>query len=194
VGPGIFKTQFPSRIDLEWMIEWGVMHTKFKATMQIEETVLGKEVKAILPKVWVQFTGLPKELRVFLVIWAIGSILGVTKAVDMKFTNKYHVCLLKVMVLDPNLMPQFVDVATGDYLYELQFQVEDEINSDNPEPMDMDDATEEGKEDQIRPDDKSHPGNHKQINTAPDNITGSSKQGNQRSNNVGRKASINLTD
>jgi hypothetical protein len=29
--------------------------------------------------------GLPGELREFLTIWAIGTILGVTKDIDMKF-------------------------------------------------------------------------------------------------------------
>jgi hypothetical protein len=63
LGAGVFKTQFPSRSDLERMIEWGVVQTKYKASMQSEERSVGKEVKQILPKVWVQFTGLPRKLR-----------------------------------------------------------------------------------------------------------------------------------
>ena len=67
----------------------------------------------------VQFIGLPKELREFVIIWAIGSILGVSKVVDMKFTRKHDICRLHVLVLDPNIIPQFVDVVIGDYLYGL---------------------------------------------------------------------------
>jgi hypothetical protein len=37
-----------------------------------------------------------------------------------------------VLVLDPNLIPQFVDVVIGDYLYELQFRVEENMNEDDP--------------------------------------------------------------
>jgi hypothetical protein len=41
-------------------------------------------------KVWVQVTKLPGELRDFLTIWAIGSILGVTKNVDMVFARRFN--------------------------------------------------------------------------------------------------------
>jgi hypothetical protein len=60
-------------------------------------------------------------MKQFLLIWVVGSILGVTKAVDMKFTNKFDVCRLQVLVLDPSIIPQYVDVVIGDFLYELQF-------------------------------------------------------------------------
>ena len=83
-----------------------MVQTKFKALMTIEEKSWPKEVKATLPKVWIQFTGIPNDMMEFLLIWAVGSILGVTKAVDMKFTNQYGICRLQVMVLDPLLIPQ----------------------------------------------------------------------------------------
>jgi hypothetical protein len=149
VGTNVFKTQFPSRADLEHMIEWGVVQTKFNVLMSIEEKVLPVEVKSTLGKVWVHITGIPKEMMNFLLIWAVGSILGVTKAVDMKFTNKYEICHLQVLVLDASLLPQFVDVVIGDNLYELQFRVEENMDNDNPEPMDMDDLDlEVGDDDQ----------------------------------------------
>ena len=58
-----------------------------------------------------EFRGLPKELRNFAIIWAIGSILGVTKMVDMKFTREFDRSRLKVVVLDPDLIPDLVDVV-----------------------------------------------------------------------------------
>lgn len=139
LGPDDFRTVFPSREAIEHMIEWGVVHTKFKAEMLIEERVRPKEVKAVLPKVWVQFTGIPKEMMVFPLIWAVGSILGVTKEVDMVFTAKHDVGWLQVMVLDVSLLPQYVDVVIGDCLFELHFHVEHDVDADNPSPMDMDD-------------------------------------------------------
>jgi hypothetical protein len=57
----------------------------------------------------------------------------------MKFTNKFAVRRLQILVLDPNLIPQFVDEVIRDHLYELQFWVEENMNKDNPKPMDMDD-------------------------------------------------------
>jgi hypothetical protein len=65
----------------------GVVHTKFQsAKIKIEERVIDNEVKFVLPKVWIQFTGLPVHLRDFLIIWAVGAIMGVIKDVDMEFT------------------------------------------------------------------------------------------------------------
>lgn len=51
------------------MMEWGVLHTKFPGTtLKFKEGVGGDEIRYTMPKVWVQFTGLPKELREFVVI------------------------------------------------------------------------------------------------------------------------------
>jgi hypothetical protein len=36
-----------------------------------------------------------------------------------------------VMVLDASLIPQFVDVVIGDYLYELQFRVDENMDEEN---------------------------------------------------------------
>jgi hypothetical protein len=129
-GNNSFKTVFPSNVELCPMVEWGVVHTKFQnAKLQIEERMLGHEVKYILPKVWIQFMGLPVHLCDYLVIWVVGSILGVTKDIDMTFTRKFELCCMQVMVINPTLIPPFVNVVIGEGLYELQFQVE--VHSDD---------------------------------------------------------------
>jgi hypothetical protein len=66
------------------MIEWGMIQ---KATMIIEELDGGSNVKQVMRKVWVQMSRLPSELRDFLTIWAVGTILRVTKDVDMIFMS-----------------------------------------------------------------------------------------------------------
>jgi hypothetical protein len=72
----------------------GVVHSKFQnAKLRIEERMVDKEV---MPRVWVQFTGLPPHLRDYLIIWAVGSILGVTKDVGMVFTRRFDICRLQV--------------------------------------------------------------------------------------------------
>jgi hypothetical protein len=51
------------------MVEWGVVHSKFQnAKLRIEERMVDKEVKYVLPRVWVQFTGLPPHLRDYLIM------------------------------------------------------------------------------------------------------------------------------
>jgi hypothetical protein len=139
-GNNVFSTGFPSMSELQRMIEWGTIHTKFGAKMQVKEEGSGEEIKYVMPKVWVQFTGLPKELREYPVIWVVGSMLGISKEVDMVFTRKFDRARLQVAVLDPNLIPQYVDVVIGDYIYELKFKVELAIDGDQPLPMDMDDS------------------------------------------------------
>jgi hypothetical protein len=116
---------------------------------QAIETMLGQKEKVrnrgkyAMPKIWVQFTGLPEELRDFLVIWAMGSILGITKDVDMPFTRVHEIARMQVAVLDPGLIPEYADVAIGENVYELQFKVEPDENSANPMPMDMDKTEED---------------------------------------------------
>jgi hypothetical protein len=50
---------------------------------------------------------------------------------------------VKVAVLNPELIPEFVDIVIGDYVYELQVQVESETEELNPLPIDMDTQPEE---------------------------------------------------
>lgn len=138
-GDNTFHTIFPSAAELNRMVEWGKVHTKVgEAQMEIIERGVGNEVKYVIPKVWVQCKGLPSELREYLIIWAVGSILGITKAVDMLFTRRYEIARLQVLVLDPSLIPDVVDVAIGDHLYELSFKVESDIGAGDPVPLDMD--------------------------------------------------------
>jgi hypothetical protein len=135
-----FKTVFPSRGEMQWMIEWGMVHTKDrKATLIIEELDGGSNVKQVMKKVWVQMSRLPAKLRDFLTIWAVGTILGVTKDIDMSFTRKYNRSRMQVLLLDPSLIPISVDVVIGDNVYELHFKMEPEEMHDNPKPLEMED-------------------------------------------------------
>jgi hypothetical protein len=82
-------------------------------------------------------------------------MLGISKEVDMLFTRKFDRARLKVAVLDPNLIPQVVDVVIGDYLYELKFRVESEAEGDQPLPMDMDHFG-ENDDDEFQDQNKDH--------------------------------------
>jgi hypothetical protein len=64
-------------------------------------------------------------------MWAIGSIFGVTSTVDMKFTMRYGRPRMKVAVINTDLIPEFVDIVIGDFVYELQLRVE-EGDENNP--------------------------------------------------------------
>jgi hypothetical protein len=66
----------------------------------------------------------------------------------MVFSRKYEIGQMQVLVLDPNLIPQFVDVVIGDYLYSLQFKVGESGEDGEPQPMDMDNFQEDEDEQQ----------------------------------------------
>jgi len=111
--------------------------------MEISEKKDAEECKYEIPKSWIQFRGLSKELRKFPIIWAIGSILGVTQNVDMKFTKANGRPRIRVAVLNPDLIPKFIDVVIGDYVYELQFRVEEGGENAVPSLLDMDSQPED---------------------------------------------------
>jgi hypothetical protein len=121
------------------------MDTKIvKGKIRFEKGAENDVFKYEIDKVWVQFRGLPKELREFPIIWAIGSILGVPRAVDTKFTE-YGRARLKVAMLNPDLIPDLVDVVIGDFVYKLQFRVEKDMPDGEPQVIDMDSTMDEDK-------------------------------------------------
>jgi hypothetical protein len=91
LGKNKFKTIFPSKGEMNRMTEWGIVQTKDRKAKLLISKANGCNIsKQSMRKVWVQVTKLPGELRDFLTIWAIGSILGVTKNVDMVFTRRFN--------------------------------------------------------------------------------------------------------
>jgi hypothetical protein len=63
LSPNTFKTAFPSRREMQRMIEWGVVQSKDrKAVMIIEEGAGGSFFRHAVNRMWVQMAGLPEEL------------------------------------------------------------------------------------------------------------------------------------
>jgi hypothetical protein len=145
-GNDAFTTNFPSSEVLNHMVNWGPMDTKtVKGKIRFEKEAENDVFKYEIDKVWVQFRGLPKELQEFPIIWAIGSILGVSRVVDTKFTKKHGRARMKVAVLNSDLIPDLVDVVIGEYVYELQFRVEKDMSDGEPQVIDMDSTMDEDK-------------------------------------------------
>jgi hypothetical protein len=144
LGKNRFKTIFPSNGEMNRMIEWGIVQNKDrKAKLLIAEASGCNISKQSMRKVWVQVTKLLGELRDFLTFWAIGSILGVSKDMDMVFTRSFNRARLQVLLLDPALILISCDVVIGEDIYELQFKVEPEEMIDSPSLLDMDDDSED---------------------------------------------------
>lgn len=143
-GKDTFSTNFPSSDWLATIVNWGTMDTKtVQGKIKFEKSVEDDVYKYETEKVWVQFKGLPKELREFPIIWAIASILGVPRAVDTKFTKAFGRARMKVAVLDPSLIPVFVDVVIGDDVFQLHFGVEQGGQEGEPVLLDLDSTMED---------------------------------------------------
>jgi len=94
--------------------------------------------KQKLQKVWVHVYGVPYEIRSFLSLWALGSILGATQRVDMRSMKKTGVVRLMVAVLDANCIPNDVDIVVDDCLYEIFFRVDQMVSDNSGEPDEFD--------------------------------------------------------
>ena len=162
-GKDAFTTNFPSTVWLDTVVNWGPMVTKsFEGKIQFEKSSEEDVYKYEIEKVWVQFRGLPSEFREFPIIWAIASILVVPKSVDIKFTKKFGRSRMRVAVIDSALIPAFVDVVVGEFIYQLHFGVEQEAPEGEPILLDLDSKLEDeepNEDDDPNDDDPKEEGN-----------------------------------
>jgi hypothetical protein len=148
-GTNEFLTVFPNTMELARMEEFGEVKVKNCPRLFIKCKCWGshEDVKYQLPVVWVQVGGILKQLRKnYLILWAIGTLIGATQMVDMVFTRSGDLARIKVAVLDPKKIPETLHVVFGKYLHAIYFILEEGEGSgkhvddglDN-EPMDEDD-------------------------------------------------------
>ena len=99
-----------------------------------------------LQKAWVNIFGVPFEIRSFLPLWAVGTIIGATQKVDLRYTKRMGVVRLLVGVTNVDKIPESVDIVVGDGLYEIFFKVDkvckDGVWSDFNYPSDKNDEDE----------------------------------------------------
>jgi hypothetical protein len=77
-----------------------------------------------LSVVWMRVLNLPIILREHFVLWALGSLLGVTQDVDMVTTKASSFGRFAVAVLEPEAIPTKLDVIIGNRYFQLLFEVE----------------------------------------------------------------------
>jgi hypothetical protein len=84
-----------------------------------EEEYFGHE----LPLLWMRVLNLPKVLRTYEVIWAVGTMFRATQYVDMITTRKNKFWRFQIVVLNPNIVPTRMDVVIGARFFELEFEI-----------------------------------------------------------------------
>jgi hypothetical protein len=119
-----FKMLFPIKGDIAKM-------TRFNANMKEGVTLEFQEFKEdeeyfghALPVVWMRVLNLPTILRKYLVLWALGTLFGVTQDLDMVTTRASSFGQFAVAVLEPEAIPTKLDVIIGNRYFQLRFEVE----------------------------------------------------------------------
>ena len=119
-GNNEFLVHFPTRLDMLRMAAIGDVHVKEpKVVLNFTEWNLKPAPKYQLQKVWVQVLGVPFEVRDFLSLCAIGSIIGLALRVDMEKVRKNDLVRMLVGVLDIDAIPYSVDIVVGEYVYDV---------------------------------------------------------------------------
>ena len=171
IGNNVFKVPFPSKSELERLAIFGACKVPNNREITIVPWVATVEPFDTLPKKWIRVYGIPtKTIGDFLSLWSLGSLLGKTYKVDMKYTRKHGVLRILVGCIDYTLIPISWPIFIKDGFYKLKFKVEHPVNvvdKENDEPRsppaadDGDDSDSEGSSNQ----DKSGKGKKKSGDT-----------------------------
>ena len=92
----------------------------------------------ILEQIWVTVTRVPRVLRAFLPLWAVGSIVGATQKVDMIHLRATGQVRILVAVMDAKKIPKMADVCAGCGIYRLYFKPDEAPQVDVSDPEDDD--------------------------------------------------------
>jgi hypothetical protein len=168
-GEKSYIVPFPCKIELDRMVAIRTFTTKNNGgVLLFEEHTL--EIKPLkkLQQVWVRIFGVPNEIRSFLPLWAVGSILGATQKVDMSYLRKTGVVRLLVAVLDVNAVPKDADVVVHRSMYKIFFKVDEVVRDEddfNPEDDDLldDDADQAKGKDMEETDQDEHNGDFDEL-------------------------------
>jgi hypothetical protein len=85
-GPKSYVVPFPSKAELDRMVAIRAFTTRNRGgTLIFKEFDADVQPIKVLDQVWVTVTNVPKALRAYLPLWAVGSCIGNTQKVDMVY-------------------------------------------------------------------------------------------------------------
>jgi hypothetical protein len=133
-GHKCFIVPFPSKDELTRMVAIGTITTRNKeGTFSIEDNVDDVQPIKVLDQVWVTVTKVPRALRSFLTLWAVGTMIGATQKVNVYHLRRTGEVRILVVVLDVKKIPKFADVCVKGCMYRLFFKP-DEVVCARPGP------------------------------------------------------------
>jgi len=135
-----FVVPFPSMHELERMVAIRTITTKNKeGTIVFENFVEDVQPIKVLEQVWITVTRVPRILRAFLPLWAVGSVVGATQKVDMVHLRATGQVRILVAVIDTMKIPKYADVCAGCDIYRLYFKPDEAPQEDESDPEEDDD-------------------------------------------------------
>jgi hypothetical protein len=109
-----------------------------EGTITFQEFVDDVQPIKVLEQVWVTITKVPRALRSFLPLWAVGSIIGDTQKVDMINLRATSQVRILVAVYEVKKIPKFADVCVGCNVYRLYFKADEVAQHDGSDPEEDD--------------------------------------------------------
>lgn len=147
LGTKSYVVPFPTKEELDRMIAIGSFTTKNKeGTITFAEFVDDVQPIKVLDQTWVTVTKVPRALRSFLPLWAVGTIIGATQKVDMIHLRATGQVRILVAVYDVKKIPAYADVCVGNAIFRLYFKADEAIQADPVDPEDDDLLGESDKE------------------------------------------------
>src|SRR5438132_14093748 len=110
-GDNQFIMPFPNKVKLQRMITIRDINTEDgESTFKFDEWTEKIQHLQFLQKVWINVYGVPFEIRNYLSLWTVGSILCATQMVDMVSTRITCVVRLMVGVTDATHIPRSINI------------------------------------------------------------------------------------
>jgi hypothetical protein len=92
MGTNVFKVMFPSKADLSRVKRIKDVPIDNDMVLSFDEWATASVDKYKLEEAWVRVSGCPYMLRCdYLGLFAVGSLIGKAKEIDMEFTREHHV-------------------------------------------------------------------------------------------------------
>lgn len=150
IGAKSFVVPFPNKEELDRMIAIGTFTTKNKEGSISFAAYEEDDIQPfrLLEQTWVTVTRVPRVLRSFLQLWAVGTIIGTTQKVDMVHLRATGQVRIRVAVYDVKKIPEYADVCVGIGVYRLYFKADETVPVDPVIPNDDDDLLGESDKEQ----------------------------------------------
>jgi hypothetical protein len=126
VGNDAFRVVFPTKADLVRMRRLKPVDVQGTSiTMHFEDWTSKRLDKWGIYDIWIRVLGLPDTLcRDYLGLFGVGSLVGKTKEVDMKFTREHGIACMRIDCTNPQLIPRYLDHFYDGEGFGIEFHVE----------------------------------------------------------------------